>query len=413
VVPQQQHGASVNAAIHHDGQLPGAYNYAVAGGGGGGRGGGGGGARAYRSLGNEDEDEISFSDIHRASLRANLLDTVSSVNGSEDGNDDIDVRAVGGGGARGGGGGEFPYDRSTNQSTETTIDEIFVRIHNRNAQSGVALLRRTPWVHCIRSPAFLTLLTASWTVGFASFLLLSEMPSYFTEELGFDLASAGYLSVGPYAALFASTLGFGKLFGTLQAEYGWHSRTIRQIAHLIAVGGSSICLITCSFLSESPWSSYMLIIAAQFMLGASNSGVSCAYLDIAPIFSPLYNAIGNTTSSIAGIAGPIIVSWFLDEHPGSDGWRGCFILCGVFGFVSIVLWLVFQTSDIQPKLNTPLPIQQSKQDADRESRQNSTLSAVNPLQRSASGVVVGGPLQQGIVYNPINSDGHRSNERRL
>lgn len=50
------------------------------------------------------------------------------------------------------------------------------------------------------------------------FTLLSEMPSFLTDELGFGLSSAGVMCVFPYLGLFITTLGFGKFFLYMQVR---------------------------------------------------------------------------------------------------------------------------------------------------------------------------------------------------
>ena len=88
-------------------------------------------------------------------------------------------------------------------------------------------------------------------------------------------------------------------------------------------------------------------------LGANQSGYACAYLDIAPNYSGQYNAAGNTLSALAGIVGPIAVAQFTVTYPGSAGWRATFYLTAAICGVSLLLWALFQSSDIIDVLNRP------------------------------------------------------------
>ncbi len=109
---------------------------------------------------------------------------------------------------------------------------------------------RTPWAVFFTHPVSLTLLLNSWVAGWIGFTLLSEMPSYLTDVLGFNLESAGILSVFPFLALFVSSLSFGKFFNFLQLDHGWRVYTVRQVAQYISIGGSSLCLIICGYLTD-------------------------------------------------------------------------------------------------------------------------------------------------------------------
>jgi uncharacterized membrane protein len=94
------------------------------------------------------------------------------------------------------------------------------------------------------------------------FTLLSEMPSYLTDVLGFDLGSAGVLCVFPYLALFVSTLFFARLFDYLQRERGWKVDSVRKTAMFLMFIGSSTLLVICGFLPEK-YAAYAFMILTQ------------------------------------------------------------------------------------------------------------------------------------------------------
>ncbi len=185
---------------------------------------------------------------------------------------------------------------------------------------------------------------------------MSEMPSYLTDVLGFDLTSAGILCVFPYMALFFSALGFGAWFQYMQNEYQWTTDRVRQVAEFVSFLGATGGLILCSFM-EDKYVAYTFMILAQFLLGASQSGLGCAYSDVAPKYSSALNSIGNTIGAIAGIVGPIAVASFISNYPDPWGWRGAFLLTFVLAVVALVFWAIYQTSIPVPELNTPTRVQ--------------------------------------------------------
>jgi hypothetical protein len=94
------------------------------------------------------------------------------------------------------------------------------------------------------------------------FTLLSEMPSYLTDILGFDLGSAGILCVFPYAALFMSTLAFARGFDYLQRECDWPVDRVRKTAMLVAYMGSATGLLICGFL-PGKYAAYTFMVLSQ------------------------------------------------------------------------------------------------------------------------------------------------------
>jgi len=91
------------------------------------------------------------------------------------------------------------------------------------------------------------------------------------------------------------------------------------------------------------------------MMGASQSGLACAYSDVAPNFSSALNSIGNSIGAAAGIVGPLMVAAFTEKYEGAWGWRLSFFVTNIFVVLSLISWSVYQTSKAVPELNTPAP----------------------------------------------------------
>lgn len=131
-----------------------------------------------------------------------------------------------------------------------------------------------------------------WVIqGWVGFLLLSEMPSYLTDQLGFDIQSAGALCIAPYAAMFSFSMGGAHIFTVLEHEHGWSVPKVRQVAQFLAFGGSGVCLVICSFLSQ-PYASFSFLVLAQGFYGLTASGLLCSYLDACPNYSSILNSTG-------------------------------------------------------------------------------------------------------------------------
>jgi hypothetical protein len=92
--------------------------------------------------------------------------------------------------------------------------------------------------------------------------LVSEIPSFLTDQLGFDIRSAGLLGILPFFALFLGSLCFGLFFEHCQQVRGWKVRTVRQVAEYMAFGVSSLVLIVCGFMTD-PYIAYSLVILTE------------------------------------------------------------------------------------------------------------------------------------------------------
>lgn len=73
-----------------------------------------------------------------------------------------------------------------------------------------------PWAAMFTHPACLTLFLLNWVFGWIGFMLLTEMPSFLNDQLGYDLESSGLLSIAPYAANLVSVAMFAQIYDHLE-----------------------------------------------------------------------------------------------------------------------------------------------------------------------------------------------------
>lgn len=229
---------------------------------------------------------------------------------------------------------------------------------NRNKNDDTARvdsnnINVVPWKAFFTNKVSLTLLFNSFVFGFTNFLLLSEMPSYLKDVLGFSLSSSGMLSVIPYASLFIFTLSFGNYYNYLNSVRGWSNLRIRYISQFVASILGSLFLLICGFLDDR-YIAFACLVVAQALQGSAQSGIGCAYLEISPTFSSSLNTVGNTLSSIAGVAGPLVVSALVSNYDSLWGWRSVFFLTTFLNIISFTIWLMFYTANIVYDVNTPV-----------------------------------------------------------
>ena len=127
--------------------------------------------------------------------------------------------------------------------------------------------------------------------------------------------------------------------------------TVRRISQVIGLGGPSFFMVLCAYGTHDKWISYFLISAGTMCIGALQSGLSCAYLDFAPRFSPIINTFANALGAAAGIVGPILVSAMVSANPNDirTGWNIAFLISAIMCASSVVLWFFIAVSE--PVLN--------------------------------------------------------------
>ena len=93
----------------------------------------------------------------------------------------------------------------------------------------------------------------------------------------------------------------------------------------IAFLGPSLFLLLLGAVNDLPTSCLFLVLG-QSLIGAAQSGIGCAYLDVSPYYSARYNTVGNAVGAVGGIVSPVIVSILLTAFPGKQGWMLVFLI---------------------------------------------------------------------------------------
>jgi hypothetical protein len=82
-------------------------------------------------------------------------------------------------------------------------------------------IREIPWIPMLTHPASLCLLLSNWVFGWIGYMLLTELPSFLNDELGYDIESSGLLSIAPFLANLISVIVFAQIFDHLQATFSF------------------------------------------------------------------------------------------------------------------------------------------------------------------------------------------------
>jgi hypothetical protein len=133
---------------------------------------------------------------------------------------------------------------------------------------------------------------------------------------------------------------------------------------------------------------YAFMVLSLFFFGAIQSGLSCAYLEVAPAHSGIMNTIGvhrptplhtsnpdlhsfiyfsfthlftvipsfasgNMFAALAGLAVPVVVSTCVEVWGVKDGWMVVFNATATMCLVSLATWKIYQTSEVVHDLNAP------------------------------------------------------------
>eukprot|EP01136_Pigoraptor_vietnamica_P041619 Opistho-1_new@14787 len=205
-----------------------------------------------------------------------------------------------------------------------------------------------PWGVLLRRPPVYALLAGHFSNNWAAYTLMTYMPKYMKDVLGYDFKNAGVVSVLPYLALFSCCSIAGRTADAIVARKVLRVVNVRRLMQAIGSLVPAACLVMAGF-AETSTVATVLIVVAVGVAGFNAAGYGANALDLAPEFAGILLSMSNAFATIPGIVSPTLTGFILDEfncvdngYPQAEschtGWR---IVFGIAAGVYIVGWLVF------------------------------------------------------------------------
>ncbi|KFD58629.1 hypothetical protein M514_00322 [Trichuris suis] len=191
-----------------------------------------------------------------------------------------------------------------------------------------------------------------FTYNWALYVLLTGLPLYFKNVLGFDLKSNGVLSSIPYLVQALIQSAAGQVADTLRTKCKLSTTCVRKLmdcfGHLIP----AICVIFVGYVGCNSAAAVALLTLSVGFSGLCGGGFFVNYLDLCPQYTGLVFGISNTLATIPGILGPNITGWLTKGEPSFESWRIVFFIAGALYFFSVIFYAIFGKGTLQPWAQT-------------------------------------------------------------
>jgi MFS family permease len=219
-------------------------------------------------------------------------------------------------------------------------DERAYIIANRGAEA-VERAAGIPWLGLLRSPPALVTCIAHFTHNWLFYMLLTEMPTFLTSIVGFNLQKSGAYALLPYLACFAGSVAFGVIGDHMIKRFGWRIKSVRIAVAVVAEVVPALCIAAAGYSTSAPVI-VALITASVGFSGAGSASYASSYMDLAPADAGTLLAVGNTLATFAGIIAPIAVGEIV-AAPNDDAlhWRGVFLMAAGIAAGGFALYAAF------------------------------------------------------------------------
>lgn len=182
-----------------------------------------------------------------------------------------------------------------------------------------------PWRALLTSRATWAIFISHFCVTWGYFVLLTWLPTYFNQELGFELSASAFFSVLPWLAMFVCANLGGTIADGLLGR-GVPVTTVRKLMQTVGFLGPAAFLTVVAVTSD-PGAAIAAMTLALGLGSFSQSGVYANVSDVAPTYAGVLLGISNTFASLPGIIGVALTGSILE---GTGSWNTVFGLAVFF-----------------------------------------------------------------------------------
>lgn len=168
-----------------------------------------------------------------------------------------------------------------------------------------------PWRVFFTHRSTLGLTLSYFSHNYASYFLLSWLPTYLIQARGFSVSAMGFAAALPALASLVSMNASGWVSDHL-VQSGASRQFARKLLLCGGMAGSGLFLLTLLWLSN-PYAAVVAIVLS----GASRSLATPAYwtlsMDMAPRHAGILSSIMNTSGNLAGVVAPAVTGFLLSS----------------------------------------------------------------------------------------------------
>jgi ACS family sodium-dependent inorganic phosphate cotransporter len=193
------------------------------------------------------------------------------------------------------------------------------------------------------SMAVWAIIVSHFCSNWGGYVLLSWLPTYFTEGLGVDFAAVGIATMIPAVASFIFLNVAGWVTDKMIAAKRFSLTFIRKLMQAIGFGGGAVVLAVVGYVQSIPLA--IALMSFGSVIGAfAMGGWGSNHMDIAPKHAGTLMGLTNTAGTLPGIIG-VFVSGLILEWTGS--WIIVFQVAAAINVFGLVFYLLFARTDVE------------------------------------------------------------------
>lgn len=204
-----------------------------------------------------------------------------------------------------------------------------------------------PWSDIFRSLPVWAIIVAHFSYNWTFYTLLTLLPTYMKNVLGFGIQQNGLLSALPYLGAWIAALLGGQLADHLRETLLFSTVAVRKAFSIIGMVGPALFLMAAGHTGCDYTLAVGCLTICSALGGLSSSGFNINHLDIAPSYAGILLGITNSFASIPGMVGPVIAR-AITPHNTIEEWRTVFYISAGINIFGATFFTLFGKGVVQP-----------------------------------------------------------------
>ena len=202
-----------------------------------------------------------------------------------------------------------------------------------------------PWRAMLTSRPVWAIIIAHFTENWGFYTLLTCLPMFLRDVLGYSLDTAGFLASFPYILMAMVVQVSGYLADTIRADGKLSTTHIRKLFTCGAYLGQAF-FMTLTALIMTRGTSITFLSLALGLGGLTWAGFGVNHLDVAPRYAAILMGISNTVGTIPGIIVPSLTGSIVVERSPEE-WRTVFLITAAVYAMGALLYAVLASGEKQ------------------------------------------------------------------
>ncbi|XAR63048.1 hypothetical protein NMG60_11022849 [Bertholletia excelsa] len=225
---------------------------------------------------------------------------------------------------------------SPKEDPELSPEEKRHILHSSSHKEPVTVI---PWKLILSKAPVWALIISHFCHNWGTFILLTWMPTYYSQVLKFNLTESGLFCVLPWLTMAAFANIGGWIADTLVSK-GLSITAVRKIMQSIGFLGPAFFLTQLSYV-KTPAFAVLCMACSQGSDAFSQSGLYSNHQDIGPRYAGVLLGLSNTAGVLAGVFGTAATGYILQKGT----WDDVFKVAVALYIIGTLVWNVFSTGE--------------------------------------------------------------------